>query len=98
MAKPKKSASTGTRPRHDTPIGVKGTVDELPPRQYSTQATEILNQIVAAEGKYVELDPAGRQPNSVQSMISSAAERQKINVSVAIRGDRVFARVESEAS
>lgn len=89
---PKPKSGTRTRPQHDNPIGVIGTVDELPPRQYSSQASEILDQIVAAGGKYVELDPAGRKPSSVQSMVDSAADRAKVNVTVSIRGDRVFAR------
>ncbi len=81
-----------TRVRHDTPIGVLGTVKELPPRQYSSVSSELLEQIVAAKGDWVELDPAGRQPSSVQSMITSAADRLGIDVTVSTRAGAVFAR------
>lgn len=91
MATPKKKG--GTRPQHDKPITVLGIVDELPPRQYSSTASDLLAQVIAAEGKYVELDPAGRQASSVQSMISSAADRNKVEITVSTRGDRVFAKL-----
>jgi hypothetical protein len=93
MATPKKGKG-GTRPQHDNPIRVLGVVDELPPRQYSSVANELLEQIVEADGKIVELDPAGRKASSVQSMIDSAAKRHKLEITVAVRGDRVFANLE----
>lgn len=90
MAEKKKTAAV--RQRHDTPIEVVGIVDELPPRQYSSAASEVLEAIKAGKGKFVELDPKGRQASSVQSMITSAAERAKVDVTVAVRGKRVFAK------
>ena len=92
MAAPKKGKG-GTRIRHETPISITGTVDELPPRQYSSVSSEILKEIKEAKGKWVELDPAGRQASSVQSMISSAASRNGLDVSVSVRGEAVFARL-----
>lgn len=93
MATPKKKGGGGTRPQHDNPITVLGVVDELPPRQYSSTASDLLEQVKNAEGKWIELDPAGRQASSVQSMISSAADRAKIAVTVSTRGDRIFAKL-----
>ncbi len=89
----KKKTTGGSRVRHDEPIGVIGTVKELPPRQYSSQSSEILKQITEAKGDYIELDPKGRQASSVQSMITSAADRAEMDVTVSVRGERVYARL-----
>jgi hypothetical protein len=94
MVTKKKTEGAGSRPRHENPIGVLGTVDELPPRQYSSVAAELLEAIQAGNGKFVELDPAGRQASSVQSMITGAANKAKVKVTVAVRGERVFAKIE----
>lgn len=88
----KAQSKTRTRVRHETPISVRGEVDELPPRRYSSVSSEILKEIVAAKGNWVELDPAGRQASSVQSMITSAAERSEIDVTVAVRNGVVYAK------
>lgn len=81
------------RPTYDEPVGVIGTVDELPPREYESQSKQLIQQIQEADGKWVELDPKGRQAGSVQSMISSAASRMDLDISVSTRGDRVFAKM-----
>lgn len=89
----KKGNKTGAVVRHDNPIGVRGVVDDLPPRQTSSAMVEVLAQIQAAEGAWVELDPAGRQLSSVQSMVSAAASNANIKVNCSIRGDKVYARI-----
>lgn len=88
----KGSKKGGKRVRHDQPIGTKGTISELPPRSHASAVTEVIQSIVDAKPDWIELDPAGRQTNSVQSMVSAAAKKMKIEVEVAVRGDQVFAR------
>lgn len=87
-----KGNKKGGRVRHDQPIAVKGAVDELPPRSHSSAVAEIIEQVKAGDGSWIELDPAGRQPNSVQSMIVQAAKKRKLDIESAVRGNRVFAR------
>lgn len=82
----------GTRNRYDEPVTVGEPVDELPPRKHSSATQEVLEEIQAHKGKWVPLDTGGRQPNSVQSMISSAASKAGIDIEVSVRGGQVFAR------
>lgn len=83
------------RVRHDKPISILETVDELPPRGSQASAVqETLDAILENKGSWVKLDPAGRQPNSVQSMVTSAARARKLNIKVAVRGEEIYARAE----
>lgn len=94
-----KAKNTATRKRYDTPLAVAGVVDELPPRQYSTTAGEILDKIIENGEKWTQIETGGRQTSSVQSMISTAATNRKVpNVRVAVRGEEVFARIEPAAA
>lgn len=89
----KKATKTGAVVRHDAPIGTKGVVNELPPRQNASSVEGVLDEIEAAAGQWIELDPAGRQLSSVQSMVSSSAVKRGIRVNVSIRGEGVYARL-----
>lgn len=92
MANKTKGSDRRGRVRHQTPVTVTRTVDSLPPRQAATAMDGVIDSVIEAGGNWVELDPGGRQPGSVQSMIASHAERRKVNVESAVRGETVFAR------
>lgn len=91
-SKSSKKGKGGTRNRYDEPVTVGEPVDELPPRQHSSKTKEVLEEIQSHAGKWVPLDTGGRQPNSVQSMISAAANKAGMKVEVSVRGGQVFAR------
>lgn len=91
----KKPAKKGTESAERPAVAVLGSVKEVPKRR--SVLSDVLDQIVenSEKGEWTILDPGGRQPNSVQSGLQTAAKTLGVKVTTRSKqtddGLRVFA-------
>lgn len=93
---PKKSGRKFSNPVSISEVGV-----DAPKTGRSSIYDEVIQGIVDADGQWVVLDNGGRQPNSVQSSLTSTAKNRGIKLNATIQDGKVHVRydgpIESEA-
>lgn len=79
--------------REFTPITVVGVVDELPITEDAAVSESVVQAIIDANGKWVEVSTGGRKANTTRNNVVKALAKKEMTAKSRVIGEKVFVAV-----